>query len=66
MKVTTTFWSEKVYEFTQLFFIERNGLELPFGKFAFWYKKKSFLLYREFKIKRNAYKYMANQIKVEK
>lgn len=146
MKVTTTFWSEKVYEFTQLFFInsineeiifkadlqntfathaffkqiskfivskkatrgdekcfqfavmldgkihplkwfdfhpnpntvishdiafgttfiERNGLELPFGKFAFWYKKKSFPLYREFKIKRNAYKYIANQIKLVK
>lgn len=44
--------------------VKKNDLSIPFGKFPIWYNKnKVFSLYRELKVKKNAYKYIANQIK---
>lgn len=43
--------------------IRKNDIDIPFGKFPMWCKKPNSLpLYREFKIKNKAYRYMANQI----
>lgn len=41
--------------------IERNGLQVPFGRFPL-NPLKTYRLYRELNIKARAYKYIANQI----
>ncbi len=44
--------------------IKKNGFLVPLGKFPMFYdENKVFSRYRELKIKRNAYKYIANQVK---
>lgn len=45
--------------------INKNGLEVPFGKFPLLSKRK-YSKYREFNIKSRAYKYIANQIQKNK
>lgn len=42
--------------------IQKNDFEVPLGKFPHYLNDKTFYpIYREFKLKRNAYKFIANQ-----
>lgn len=43
-------------------YITKNGIDIPFGRTNFSSKRK-YPIYRELNIKRNAFKYIANQIK---
>jgi hypothetical protein len=42
--------------------ITKNNVQIPFGRFPMRYKYNSLAKYREFNIKAQAYKYIANQI----
>lgn len=41
--------------------IKKNDCDVPLGTFPNWNRQKFYPIYREFKLKRNAYKFIANQ-----
>lgn len=43
--------------------VRKNGLIVPLGQFPYWVKAKKLPKYREFKVKAQAYRYLANQLK---
>lgn len=45
--------------------IKKNGQTVPFGRFPMWYYNRNIKLpkYREFNVKAQAYKYLANQVR---
>jgi hypothetical protein len=42
--------------------IEKNKVNIPFGKFPMVYKNRKLPIYREFKVKAKAYKFISNLI----
>lgn len=43
--------------------VRKNGLIIPLGQIPRWVKAKKLPKYREFKVKAQAYRYLANQLK---